>query len=455
MRIKYGQKIAALVCVGAFLLTACGKSKESIVSAAGSAVSGTVEAVSAAQGELTVAMSEGDAVNAYQDDGFYKVEACKSDRFLNLMFYDYNACEARFLCNDPACTHDHAGCTSFLDTTYAVSPFVAGGKLYLRYMGYNDGSADKNNWPSALEQRELDGTGAKLLTTAEYGALAGSGTVYTDEQACYIERYGSEKAMLRIDLTTGEQTVVPIPFDPNCMLLPATYEGKMLAFSYEGEENAPDAAKILYGISVQTGERTLLHKWPVNTMGYNMPGELHDGKLYYINIQTGNIMAYDLAQDTDTLVTDVFAQYNGSVALEKVVTNPEGDGLITVPGSVSLAQGWGGRIFGDWLFISWLTSSEDTVTHAYHLKTGERKEITLTDFWNGYEHPMWVMADTPHGLLVLEEHRPFTMNSTGTDGKPYSFESSYEVYALMDLNAYLASQPDFRTLVPVVPFGAN
>ncbi len=101
------------------------------------------------------------------------------------------------------------------------------------------------------------------------------------------------------------------------------------------------------------------------------------------------------------------------------------------------------------MFSATADESYEVKTYGYNMRTGEETEISFGNYFNGYAHAMMVWGQTPHGLLVTEEIKYITVNATGTGGEPYVHETAYDVYALIDLDDFVHSRPNFRTIAPV------
>ncbi|MEF9970404.1 MAG: hypothetical protein RR759_08105 [Ruthenibacterium sp.] len=414
-------KQIALVCAVAMLCTACA------APAAASSAAQSVTAVAStnkAEKSLEILLS-GYGQNMQNDNGFYTVECPQSNLYQNLMYYDYQTRTQRYVCDKPDCTHDSKECTSYLSTYGGVFPVVFHEKLYVIYQTYDDGTPDRNAWKPAIEQRNLDGTGAEIVMQGDE-RLRMNSAVMTDGDAWYYT-VGSARGNVLMRFSPTEKTLTEVGvLQNNLMMIDAAWNGKQLALQYGGANNDPADGTNLYAVSLQDGSAELLYTWAGEKFSFtNIP--LYDGKFLYTDPQNGSIRAYDLASDTDAVFTDIFAKHIKSTQ----------NGMC-----------WGGgQIIGDWMFV------QGEMTFAGNLKTGEVKEITLEDFWNGYVHPINIWCETPHGVLVTEEHRPRTIHSTGNAGEPMSFESDFNVYALMDVEDLVNSVPNYREIEPVAYAG--
>ena len=421
-------KLISLLCSAALLCTAC-SAPQTAVSATDAQSNAASAATKQTAKPLTV-LRDDYSMTAENEGGFYTVESPQSNQYQNIMYYDYNTMAQRYLCDVPNCTHDHKGCTSFLSTTGGTFPMAFGDKLYVLYHYYDDGTSDKNLWKPAIEQRNADGTGAQVLIQGDE-KLRG-GVAVTDGDAWYWT-VGSEGKTVLIRFSLTDKTLTEVGVLPNnTITLAESWNGKQLALQY-GTGNDPANGTKLYAISMQDASMELLHTWDGNTFCF-LTAQLYDGKFLYTDRTNGDIRAYDLASDTDAVFTNIFAKKAVQMA------------------DATMTTGWGGgQILDDWMIVQGNMRNSEIITCL----AGEVKEITLGDFWNGYVHPITIWKNTSHGALVTEEHRPRTVNTTGTGGEPYTFESDFWVYAFLSVDDLVHSVPNYREITPVPYTGAH
>lgn len=377
-------------------------------------------------------------------DGFYLAETPYFDEQKYLMFYDYNTLEQRFVCTVAGCAHSGKDCGAFLTEGYVV-PFVAGDKLYCAY-------------GNQLEQRELDGTKPRVLATTTKPKHAGFGrnSIYTDGEALYtVCGTPAEQEIVCVDMATGETMSIPVPdieqrvWDGGCF-------GRTILSIEREQEQTVKTPITLYATNVDDGTQTVLRRFEAGIQPcITIYNEQQDGKLYGVNVETGEIVLYDLATDTLTTVTDAFAKYAPPIPRE---IPPEMANADPKPEAMFYpAANWVGVLADGWLYL-YLTDeaaqvpvgvAKEEMKLAYNLQTGEIKRVTLTDAWNGAEQPMMMHTQTPHGLLVTQEHRLLTGGAIGYDGKIQEYPYDYQVYALMNPEDYRNSTPNFRTIQPV------
>lgn len=392
--------------------------------------------------------------NPNNERGVYRAAGPQGGNFLNILFYNYETMREEYLCATEGCAHDAPGCTSYVAGGGGVNVFAYGDWLYVNLAMRDDGTGmDQNDMPSVIERRNLDGTGGEVMISYPSCELQVS-EVFCDGAALY---FNAPDGFVRLDLATFEKSIVADigqnavdlddPLQPLAIPLQA-YNGEML---YLVLENLPDGrawASHVMSLNVQTGESRELASWEA---GASRPLSFsEDGRGYYVVSATGEIRCYNLSDGSDSLVTEAFCQYNRS----QDRFDPDGN----FEEIYYSASAWDVQPYGDWLLVNrWNNIGEDgetmdiTETHttAYHIVTGEMKEVPFGNFFNGYIHPMLICGEAPGGLLVTEETPSRMIYSTGTDGTPYNYESIYNIYALITLEDLVNGNPRFNTFQPL------
>ena len=82
---------------------------------------------------------------------------------------------------------------------------------------------------------------------------------------------------------------------------------------------------------------------------------------------------------------------------------------------------------------------------AVDLTNGEAVPCTLTDYWNGYAHPVAVWAETNRGLLV-SQHERVMRTAMGQDGGFSTYESARTLYGFIDADDFFAGRPEYRMI---------
>lgn len=258
--------------------------------------------------------------------GFYGSVVAEVTTHQNLVFYDYETLEQCYVCDIPNCTHNNEGCTSYLDTYGGVSTFAYGENLFINYALYNNGTEDRNNWPSAIEKRDLDGTNPQVMITYPPCELQVD-KVFTDGEWLY---YRDADGFVRLNIDTFEkQLVATIPKMTSRIsdggyeipesfmeLMPCSFEGKFLWQRL----NKDDTIDLLLMVPA-TGSTSILHTWPsTQNKAYAYHSLPHnytlDGKGYYVDVEKGEIRCFDIASGEDTLVTDKYASENIPYSVE-------------------------------------------------------------------------------------------------------------------------------------------
>ncbi len=401
-------------------------------------------------------------------NGFLQVEYPRRAYEANIMFYDCQTLEQRYLCTVEGCTHDHPGCTSFVDAGQGeqANPFFVGEDLYIHRNFFGDGSAEADtSWE--LARYNADGTGGEVVAQGE-GVLQ-IHSLFCDGEAFY---FAAEEGFACLEIATGEMTVFSDininqgESGSNAIInvFETVYENEILCMRYKNDRDESgnfypvlsDTTRELFTLNPHTGQQTLLHTFAIGEMS---PGSFNEsGCGYYVNPETAEVFRFDIATGAHTMVTDMLMPYNYTEMREIPMMNLDGSPSGEVREEIYYgASTFGAKPLGDWLVLdTWILQDKDDAsaipevkTYGYNMRTGEETEISFGNYFNGYAHAMMVWGQTPHGLLVTEEIKYITVNATGTGGEPYVHETAYDVYALIDLDDFVHSRPNFRTIAPV------
>lgn len=457
------KKLAALL-LAATLLAACGgeepKGLGAVVSAPPEVVSvpaaqsGTPgEAAETGLPPLRVLMSSFIA-SGDDPDGFYMIDLPQNDRYCHLMYYDYHTLQQRYVCDEPGCDHSDESCTAAFRYAGGTYAFAQGDYLFIFFQAYDDGTGldNRENWPSALVRYNRDATDPHVMMSSyePYPLLLDS--VYGDGEALYFTN--TEVGFVRLDVESFEKTVL-LPADwrkseETGVRVQAfsTYGGQLLCRRYRMEDpNEPWEMLDMYRLEPRTGVETPLHSFP-DKAGWPR-GFTPEGVGYYIDPPTGEIRSLNPETGEDVLVSDMLCAQNTTHTRTEYVGETE----VEVP--FYSYEGWSILPSGDWLIMQgYDAAADDQATLSYNLKTGESHPVTFTNYFNGSESSMFILTDTPHGLLVLEDRPQRTMYSTGTGGDPTSFRSEYWVFALIAPEDFAQNIAKFRTIQPVAYSGA-
>ena len=418
---------------------------------------------SAALPELTLLLKFFTPVQQRDARGFYQAVYPQVTIYQNLVFYDFETLEQRYLCNAPGCTHDQPGCTSYLDTFGSVEAYTYGDNLFLNYYSYNDGTEDRNNWPSAIEKRNLDGTNPRLMITYPSHDLF-TEVVFTDGEWLY---YSDGSGFVRLNIETYEKQLVaeipaPVRGTGEHGQSTLTSYTAQIASSYNGQflwrRLNGDGTRDLLLMHPATGETTVAHTWPapqnVQDSSRNTPFTYTpDGKGYYVDIDNGTVRCYDIATGEDSLVTDKYAGENTVIELELM----DGDNKPYTETHLSAENMNLEGPYDGWLIITRTPQVEaktrwgEQVVTACNIDTGELSgEIPFQYYANASSKPLIIWGHSAAGLLVTEEVCSRPLHDIGTGGEPYVFDSDYTVYALIDVEDFVNARPNFRTITPSV-----
>lgn len=161
-------------------------------------------------------------------DGFYFFKSYHpanqmEEGYDNLMYIDYATGKQVYLCNKSNCSHDDAGCTSYIPINGAQGLFTYKDKLYrLSGAGSSDGMSDV----PGLFVSDLDGSNQKMLYQLDSGMgwlrdfVIGDGVLYADVMVMesnnsedengigFITGDDGNSRLLSVNLNTGKAEIV-------------------------------------------------------------------------------------------------------------------------------------------------------------------------------------------------------------------------------------------------------
>lgn len=344
------------------------------------------------------------------EQGFYSSDAIAEDDRAVLTFYDFDTMTQRVVCSVPGCTHDSDACPAW----------GAGSHLYrmgdtLLSLG---GSADEDYQYVYL--RRYDTEDGRLLDTRTVLAGWELSSTFTDGQFLYGCIEGD---LLRIDPATGLESVVRRGFFSGGVTLLGALDGRLV---WQRTDPDQQDQQVLYRME----DDFSLTEFFRYTYGQVNPLCVDGSLLYWADIATGELCATDVRGETRSV----------STALEPHLWTRSEDGWRSV-------QSWGGQMVDGRLLVDVLVNPEDlSVTcFAVDLSTGQATPCTLTDYWNGYAHPVAVWAETDRGLLV-SQHEKVMRTAMGQDGGFSTYESDRTLYGFIDADDFFAGRPEYRMI---------
>lgn len=366
-----------------------------------------------------------------------------------LCYVDFETARQAPVCASPNCTHDSESCTAFLPAADGgmPMPIFAGDKLVLQYGG-GVGTAPK------VEVMGLDGTGRHKVCDLPSGVMWGSSV--PSSEALYIvglaytysgegeqkQVEGCESKLYRVSLTDGAMTeVYTFPENTNDILLLDVRDGQMIfrttaLFSiddYASLSEAAAAQETVFLAVTPKGESRELWRAPGNLGGMSV----WDGVFYRAESDWRTLYIRDLLTGDERTYTPDLPLDRGEVQ------------YLTVTGC-----------YGDWLALdvsftggAGYSREEDTLGFACNIATGEVRERTLRVLAKPelfITVPLPVMTRIGGTLLVENDRIPRQQTYQGSDGIPYYATNFSERWALMSLEDYLSSTPNYRDVAPLV-----
>ena len=347
--------------------------------------------------------------SALTEQGFYSTDVIVEDGASVLTFYDFDQMAQRVVCDVPDCSHDSDACPAWKAGSHL---FLLGDTL-LSLGGPTDDDYDY----IYLRRYDTDGHLVGTRTVLAGWELAGT---FTDGQFLYGCIDGD---LLYLDPDSGLETVIRRKFLPSSYSPIGTIENQIM---WNGTDPEQPTQQVLYRME---DDFSLTEFFRYDPSEVNLLCIDHD-HLYWADMATGEIKSTDADGQTQTLST-ALSQY--------IFTRPE-DGWCSV-------QSWSGQVLGEKLLVDVLIEQTDLAStcFAINFSTGEATICTLTDYWNGYAHPVAIWAETDRGLLV-SQHEPVMRTTMGQDGCFATFESSRTLYGFIDAEDFFAGRPEYRMI---------
>ena len=341
--------------------------------------------------------------------GFYGSAVIDEDAPAVLSFYDFESMTQQVVCDVPGCSHTGEEC-----------PASGAGSLLYRMndtlLAFGSNADEAYRY---IYLRRYDAESGALLDTRT--VLAGWQTVgaFSDGEFLYACIEGD---LLQMDPESGLETVVLRNFLPQTQAPLGALNGRVVWQTSSDQTNQK-------ALCLMADDFSLTEFFQYDESQSNllcMDGE----RLYWADMTTGEIFSTD-AQGTTQTVTKELMSY--------VWTRPE-DGWRNT-------QIWGGQVVNGKLLVDVLVQPEDlgATCFAVDLTNGEAVPCTLTDYWNGYAHPVAVWAETDRGLLV-SQHERVMRTAMGQDGGFSTYESARTLYGFIDADDFFAGRPEYRMI---------
>lgn len=355
----------------------------------------------------------------------------------NIFYIDYATQQEVYLCAAPNCTHDHEGCTSWLDTEKGgYFPLVSGEKLLLVHIAHGFESGE-----SAIPHIDVAGLdGSDRRTLVEFEANERLKMVFAangDQLVCAlnvvnpddIEDTNATLKLVLIDLNTGERTdfyeravqiggTEPVFMgvtDNGYCVLREQYTAKSEA-DFPGQEWADIADEIARSTTYTCTMIPVGGSQPAGTFSYS--GKLYDlvcdDGLYYFDCDSRKVTRISVPDGTATE-------------------------LATLPDEGAVSAYLDGKM-GDWFLLSqrYYENREDVsypvandCCYAVNVKTGELRPLEIRQEVSADRRMATMLGKTSNDVLLI------TDSEVPENNYHYGF-----VYSLISQEDYLNSNAD-------------
>lgn len=372
----------------------------------------------------------------YQGDenGYYTFMTAASGDYQQVLYADYQTGTQAPACHITGCTHDSPSCPACFFTGVPVTlPCPVGDGTYLSFVyGYDsDGmSIVRLNQDYGVEQ---------VLYHCNY---ISSFYCYTDGSSLWFSTCPSGDSydrIKRLDLSTGGITTLFDAGDTSgqsANIIGCTGRQLVVSVSPYYDSSEPQTS-CLYLVDADTGAAELLREYPITNASAgrttNISTAVLDDTLYEYDYTTGELTATGLADRQTRTVTDALPPdpYEGRGAFD-----------------VTITRILNGQLVVEYYSNDWTDDNAETKTPVYLVDlaagTVAEKPALPPLNWNGYDHTSTtILAQLQDRLLVLCRAEPYTRTTTGTDGAPYTIQSSHRYFGLISYADYLTGTPNY------------
>ncbi len=372
----------------------------------------------------------------YQGDenGYYTFMTAASGDYQQVLYADYQTGTQAPACHITGCTHDSPSCPACFFTGVPVTlPCPVGDGTYLSFVyGYDsDGmSIVRLNQDYGVEQ---------VLYHCNY---ISSYYCYTDGSSLWFSTCPSGDSydrIKRLDLSTGGITTLFDAGDTSgqsANIIGCTGRQLVVSVSPYYDSSEPQTS-CLYLVDADTGAAELLREYPITNASAGRTTHIStavlDDTLYEYDYTTGELTATGLADRQTRTVTDALPPdpYEGRGAFD-----------------VTITRILNGQLVVEYYSNDWTDDNAETKTPVYLVDlaagTVAEKPALPPLNWNGYDHTSTtILAQLQDRLLVLCRAEPYTRTTTGTDGAPYTIQSSHRYFGLISYADYLTGTPNY------------
>lgn len=372
----------------------------------------------------------------YQGDenGYYTSMTAASGDYQQVLYADYQTGTQAPACHITGCTHDSPSCPACFFTGVPVTlPCPVGDGTYLSFVyGYDsDGmSIVRLNQDYGVEQ---------VLYHCNY---ISSFYCCTDGSSLWFSTCPSGDSydrIKRLDLSTGGITTLFDAGDTSgqsANIIGCTGRQLVVSVSPYYDSSEPQTS-CLYLVDADTGAAELLREYPITNASAGRTTHIStavlDDTLYEYDYTTGELTATGLADRQTRTVTDALPPdpYEGRGAFD-----------------VTITRILNGQLVVEYYSNDWTDDNAETKTPVYLVDlaagTVAEKPALPPLNWNGYDHTSTtILAQLQDRLLVLCRAEPYTRTTTGTDGAPYTIQSSHRYFGLISYADYLTGTPNY------------
>lgn len=372
----------------------------------------------------------GNNIEGYaNEEGFYRTIP-RVDGGVNLLYTDFATKHEVYLCNQPNCTHNQAGCTAWFPSSIGSHRPIPIGESLVMIHGGATGMyemAGENALP-CIELMNLNGSERRTVCTFGADCLISplvEDSMARDEKNLYftIEKYSEDETtrlLCAFNVETGKIY---------CLKKLNQVEEKIvgcskdkLVLSYVTEEYTYEAKASDLICQIEILDLTSFQVTPLVTQNYLDKGVCYNG-LYYVLDHLGNLKSYNL--DTREQTNEKALQFSDEFQLNNMCFDGILDGML--------------------LIHTYLYREEtnDTILSSWAIDLEQEKSIEMCQSFvdpEGYDFPAIPFAEYNGELLYLSGIEVKPLDTPLPDGQVIQVDYRFCCYSMMPAEAYWNNQ---------------
>ena len=399
--------------------------------------------------------------HTYTADGLYEIVRATDNTSANIYYTDFKNCSRQALCNEPACSHNHDGCRSYVENAGMLyGLFIYNDKLYL-YTNIQD------KYPT-VTQAELDGSDRKLFfnfsqSNTPNGAIAANSTNW---YYLHQDINSSGAAVVSIQcldtISKDVQTLYTLPqSNETAYYLSGAYNNELIIKTNSFSSETPAG---IYSYDISTNSFTT-----ITEVTGNVVCRVKDENLVFWRSDKPQIICHNLYSGNETvlyedsllnsyaslLVNGIFDEHlimiiSNSTPLEDADWNAVSDEE-KQQWKATLEDALGyevpeDQVYNELLRINRENNAGVSIAQSKYIAIdlqGGGQEISLKGGENN-DRPVTIMAETANEFCVYYDYEEVPLTLYNMEGTPYTSTLRQKKTALFNKDDFFANIPNYR-----------